>query len=157
MLLSDIVFQETKEIPPIDLQALFRCEQWNDFFDLDEVALHVETALHLVSAWHTNQLVGYARLAGNRLEVEITDVLVKSEYQERGIGTELVRRLVTKIQAVNPYHIQVTPIGDREVHLYGKFGFTEIPSYRCMELHSEKLRRKIAAVRGHKNARDGGE
>jgi len=50
MLLSNIVFQETKEIPPIDLQALFRREQWNDFFDLDAVALHVETALHLVSA-----------------------------------------------------------------------------------------------------------
>lgn len=153
MLCGDIVFKETKDISPVSLQELFRNEQWNDFFDLDEVELHLETALHIVSAWHENQLVGYARLEGNRLSVEITDVLVKTGYQGRGIGTELVSRLVTKIREVDPYFIQVTPISDREVHLYGKFGFTEITYYRRMELISEKLNRKIKAVRGQKKGK----
>lgn len=80
--------------------------------------------------------------------VEITDVLVRAEYQGRGIGTQLVSRLMDKIKQVDPYFIQVTPISDREVHLYGKFGFTEISYYRRMELASKRLNRRLKEVHG---------
>ena len=130
------------------MQQLFRKEEWNDFLTLDEVKFHLDTALHVVSAWNKQELVGYARLEGDgRIWVEISDVLVKSEYQGRGIGTELVKRLVTRIKRIDPFYIQVAPISDREVHLYGKFGFREIPNYRRMELVNEKLTRKVADIR----------
>lgn len=110
---------------------------------------HLQTALYVVSAWHRDELIGYGRLEGDgRISVEISDVLVKAEYQGRGIGIEFVRRLVAHIKQLNPYFIQVTPISDREVHLYSKFGFQEISYYRRMELLTDKLRRKIAEVRG---------
>ena len=149
MLKEKIEYREGKAIPADILQQVFRKEEWNDFLDLDEVQLHIDTALHLVSAWNKKELVGYARLEGDgKIWVEISDVLVKSEYQGRGIGTELVGLLVAYIKKINPYFIQVEPISDREVHLYGKFGFQEITEYRRMELVSEKLVRKIARVRG---------
>ena len=131
------------------LQQLFRKEQWSDFLDLDEVQFHMETALFLVSAWNKEELVGYARLGGDgRIGVEISDVLVKSEYQNRGIGTHLVGLLVAQIKKIDPYFIQVEPISDQSAHLYGKFGFQEIREYRRMELLTEKLTRKVAEVRG---------
>jgi ribosomal protein S18 acetylase RimI-like enzyme len=149
MLKGKIEYREGKAIPADILQQVFRKEEWNDFLDLDEVQLHIDTALHLVSAWNKKELVGYARLEGDgKIWVEISDVLVKSEYQGRGIGTELVGLLVAYIKKINPYFIQVEPISDREAHLYGKFGFQEITEYRRMELVSEKLVRKIAKVRG---------
>ena len=142
MALENIEFRENEDIPAEVLHSLFRKEQWNDFFDLDDMELHLQTALHVVSAWHRNELVGYGRLEGDgRIWVEISDVLVKSECRGRGIGTEIIRRLVEHIKTLDPYYIQVTPISDREVHLYSKFGFTEIPDYRRMELTTEKLAR----------------
>lgn len=151
MIPGDIQFKETNDIPPETMQGLFLKEQWNDFFDLEEVALHLRTALHVVTAWRGDELVGYGRLDGDgRIWVEISDVLVKSEYQGQGIGTEIVRRLVDYIKKLNVYHIQVEPISDREVHLYGKFGFTEYPTRR-MELRTERLDRRCAEVRGSKD------
>lgn len=145
---ENIAYREGKTIPAETLQQVFRKEKWNDFLDLDEVQFHLDTALYLVSAWNEQELVGYARLGGDgKIGVEISDVLVKSEYQGRGIGTELVGLLVAQIKKIDPYFIQVEPISDREVHLYGKFGFQEIREYRRMELLTEKLVRKIAQVR----------
>ncbi|MHB9109452.1 MAG: GNAT family N-acetyltransferase [Armatimonadota bacterium] len=144
-----ITYQETKDVPIDSLCRLFHDEQWNDFYDPDEVALYQQAAVHIITAWDGDRLVGYARLSGTgRLEVEITDVLVESDYQGQGIGTELVGRLVDRIKDIDPYFIQVSPIGDREVHLYEKFGFTEMPNYRRMELMTGRLTEKVKRVRG---------
>ena len=149
MISDSISYCEGQQVDPATVQRLFKEEQWNDFFDLDEVAYHLQTAVYVVTAWHEDQLIGYARLDGdNRLWAEISDVLVRADHQGQGIGTELVRRLMVKIGEINPYYIQVTPIGDREVHLYEKFGFQLMPYYLRMEQCTEKLTKKVAMVRG---------
>lgn len=146
--MSDIQYKETKDISPETLHQLFLKERWNDYFYPEEVELHIRTALHLVTAWDGDELIGYGRVDGDGSTwVEISDVLVKSEYQGWGIGTEITRRLVEYIKTLDVYHIHVEPISDREVHLYGKFGFTGYQTY-WMELPSEKLKRRCAEVRG---------
>ena len=146
--MENIYFKETKDISPEVLHQLFLKEQWNDYYYPAEVELHIDTALHLVTAWDGDDLIGYGRVAGNGATwVEITDLLVKSEYQGKGIGTEITRRLVEFIKTLDVYHIKVEPISDREVHLYGKFGFTGYQTY-WMELESKKLKRRCAEVRG---------
>ena len=111
--------------------------------------LHLDSALYIVSAWNGEELIGYARLEGNRLSVEISDVLVKSEYQGKGTGTQLVDKLVSYIIKLNPYSIQVSPVGEREIHIYEKFGFTKIPEYVKMEIIIQKLVDKISKVRNN--------
>jgi ribosomal protein S18 acetylase RimI-like enzyme len=149
---NSITYCEGEPVDPAMLQRLFREEQWNDFFDLDEVAYHLQTAVHVVTAWDSDQLIGYARLEGdNRLWAEISDVLVRSDHRGQGIGTELVRRLMVRVQEIDPHYIQVTPLGDREIHLYEKFGFRVIPGYIRMEQGTEKLTEKAAKVRGKKD------
>ena len=87
MSLDNLEFKETKDISPELLHRLFLREHWNDYFYPEEVELHIETALHLVSAWDGDELIGYGRVAGDgRTWVEITDVLVKSEYQGHGLS-----------------------------------------------------------------------
>jgi len=146
---DEIEYRESKEVPVQQLHALFRREQWADHLELDEVEFYLEVALHVVTAWRGDEIIGFARLEGDgRISVEISDVLVRSDFQGQGIGTELVRRLVEHIRQLDPYYIQVEPTGDREVHLYEKFGFREMPGCRQMELPNPKLMRKIAEVRG---------
>ena len=153
-MLEGIEFRETKEVPAQELLSLFRREQWCDYMDLEEVEFYLRVALYVVTAWHGSEVIGFARLEGDgRISVEISDVLVKSEYQGQGIGTEMVRRLVEHIWRLDPYYINVEPIGDREVHLYQKFGFREMPGCREMALENPKLSQKCAAVRGEPDCR----
>jgi ribosomal protein S18 acetylase RimI-like enzyme len=77
-------------------------------------------------------------------------VVVKSDYQRRGIGTEIISRLVSFIDEAAPYFVQVSPIGAKEVRLYEKFGFVVMPDYIRMERSTSKLREKIGAVRNRK-------
>ena len=143
-------FNETKDIDARKLMALFRREQWCDYMELDDVEFYLQIALYIVTAWKENELIGFARLSGDgRIDVEISDVLVRTDFQAQGIGTELVRRLVEHIRELDPYYIQVNPIGDREVHLYSKFGFTVMPDFIKMELTTPKLTRKIEQVRAN--------
>jgi len=149
-----IEFKEGTDIPLDILQQLFRKEQWNDFFDREEIQIHLDRALYLVSAWDGQELVGYARLGGDgRIAVEISDVLVISEYQGMGIGTELVKRVVVRIKELDPYFVQVEPIDHRSARLYTKFGFREIRDYRRMELITQKLIDRLAEVRGEKRTK----
>ena len=144
---ADVEYRETKDIDPDTLQHFFRQEQWNDFLDLDEVEHYLRSAVYVVTAWLNDELIGYANLVGDgRTWVEISDVVVKCDCQGRGIATEMVRRMMEHIKELNPYFINVSPIGDREAHLYSKFGFAEVP-YRMMEIKTEKLSRKVAQVR----------
>jgi len=148
-MLDDIELRESKEVPPQPLLALFRKEEWNDFMELDDVEFYLRVAVYVVTAWRGDELIGFARVEGDgRITAEISDVLVRSDCQGQGVGTDLVRRLIHHIRRLDPYYIQVNPIGDREAHLYEKFGFREIPNYRKMELITPKLGRKIAEVRG---------
>ena len=150
-MLEGIEFRETKQISLQEVLSLFRREQWRDLMDIEEVEFYLQVALYIVSAWQGSELIGFARLEGDgRISVEISDVLVRSDFQGQGIGTDLVRRLVDHIRRLDPYYIQVEPIGDREVHIYSKFGFREGKGCRMMQLESPKLTRKLAEVRGHR-------
>jgi predicted GNAT family N-acyltransferase len=112
LVMDNIEFQETKKIPVVKLRSLFLSEQWCDYMDDDEVRFYLEAALHVITAWRGDAIIGFARLDGDgRIGVEISDVLVRSDLQGQGIGTELVRRLVDHIRRLDPYYIQVNPIG----------------------------------------------
>jgi GNAT superfamily N-acetyltransferase len=148
-------FRDTRTIESSTLRQLFREEQWNDFFDLDEVELHLRTALYIVSAWLGDELIGYGRLQGDgRIWIEISDVLVKSEHRGKGIGTEIVRRLVERCRELDPYYIQVSAIKGETEHLYEKFGFSHLDYNTPMELRTEKLLRKGEQLRGNQGIQD---
>lgn len=149
--MNDIEYRVSSKMDVEALSEFFKEEEWNDFLELDEVRVFLDSSLYIVSAWDKNALVGIGRLGGDgRIQVEITDVVVKSDYQSRGIGTEIVSRLVSFIDEAAPYFVQVSPVGEKEVRLYEKFGFVVMPDYIRMERSTSKLREKIGAVRNRK-------
>lgn len=148
-----IGFKDTSDFSAQQLYTLFVREQWNDYLDLEEVVHYINISLHIVTAWHGDELIGIARLAGDgRLCAELTDVLVRSDFQGQGIGTELARRASEEIRRLDPYKAWVEPMGEREIHIYGKLGFGEVSEYRIMEMNSPRLMKKIAAVRGRQHS-----
>ena len=59
----------------------------------------LERTLYSVCALDGKTLVGYARLIGDKtIFLYVQDVMVLPGYQGRGVGTELMERVVLKIQ-----------------------------------------------------------
>jgi ribosomal protein S18 acetylase RimI-like enzyme len=92
------------------------------------------TALHqgllashsLVTAWETASLVGLvSSLSDGHLLVYFTHLLVRPDYQGRGIGTELMIRMMARYK---DFHQQTVLADGRAVDFYKTLGFVRAGS-----------------------------
>ena len=66
--------------------------------DLDRIRRMIENANLIITAWDGNQLIGIARaLTDFSYCCYLSDLAVDAAYQRRGIGRELVRRVLAAI------------------------------------------------------------
>ena len=76
-------------------------------------------------AFEDNRLIGYAEVVSNGVtDAYIQDVMVLPEHQGQGIGTQLMERLLTRLDTEEIYMVSVI-YGDASLRpFYEKFGFT---------------------------------
>ena len=91
-----IEYRDTHDIDLDQLAALFDAVGWQRrTADRVRLARLVSGSLWVVSAWDGEQLVGFARaISDGAFNAYISTVAVLPAYQKRGIGRELVRRLI---------------------------------------------------------------
>lgn len=92
-----IVYREGHDVDLEQLAALFVSAGWNDrASDRARLRAQLVGAMYVVSAWENEALVGFARaISDGATNAYISTVAVLPEYQNRGIGRELVRRLTS--------------------------------------------------------------
>lgn len=97
----EIVYNdEKKNLPIAQLHELFIAVGWSDSGELpdDMKAGFMQPWLHstlVISAWDGDKLVGAVRVLSDTIfRSVIYDLLVLPEFQNKGIGTELVRRCI---------------------------------------------------------------
>ena len=90
-----------------------------------------------IAAYNGGELVGYADSVSNGVtDAYIQDVMVRPDYQGMGIGTELMRRMISEISGRGVYMISV--VYDPSLSgFYRRFGFTEMLSGQ-LETRKEK-------------------
>ena len=89
-----ITYRETHDL---DLDALGRLREDCGFAtrSQDDLAQQVAGARWVVSAWDAARLVGFARAISDGVtNAYVSSVMVDAKYRRRGIGRELIRRLV---------------------------------------------------------------
>ena len=124
--MEGIVFKQTKRIPSRSLQRLFRRMEFSDWLTNRDIEWYLSHALFVVSAWHSRKLVGVGILTGDgRIDVTIDAMIVDEDYQRRGIGTELLTRMIAKTEKLQPYFFQVGACTEMGEALYRRFGFTD--------------------------------
>jgi ribosomal protein S18 acetylase RimI-like enzyme len=91
-----ISYRSTPDVDIFQLAKLFEQAGWHHRTrDLGRLARVVAGSMFVVSAWDDQVLVGFARaISDGASDAQISTVAVHEDYRRRGIGTELIRRLL---------------------------------------------------------------
>ena len=92
-----ILYRVDHNIDLDQLSTLFNSVGWERrTADRERLAQLVRGSLFVVSAWEGERLVGFARaISDGATNAYVSTVAVLPEYQQRGIGREIIQRLVT--------------------------------------------------------------
>jgi ribosomal protein S18 acetylase RimI-like enzyme len=91
-----IVYRDDHEVDLDQLTVLFNAVGWERrTADRERLAQLVRGSMYVVSAWDGDRLVGFARaISDGATNAYISTVAVLPEYQKRGVGRELIQRLI---------------------------------------------------------------
>jgi GNAT superfamily N-acetyltransferase len=116
-----IEFRESRAIQPESVVALYRALAWSAAEKPDALHRALIGSHSLVTAWEGERLAGLGNaISDGHLVVYYPHLLVHPEYQGRGIGTELMRRLMARYRG---FHQHILVADGRAVEFYRKCGF----------------------------------
>jgi len=92
----------------------------------------IENALFLTTAIYKDEVIGMARICGDGgYAIMISDVIVKPDFQNKGIGEKMMERIMEYIKSNlkdgQEIFVNLMAAKNRE-SFYKKFGFTERPN-----------------------------
>ena len=108
---------------------LFESTGWNAVYKVDhsELGQALESSWYVVSVYDGDKLVGIGRVVSDGvLYAMIYDMIVKPSHQGRGIGTTLLKKLITKCKSDRLRDIQLFSAKGK-TQFYSKRGFVERP------------------------------
>jgi len=120
-----IIYNDTKkDLPPEQLHKLFVSAGWSGGSETPDMLKNYNkpfiNSTLVISAWENGDLIGAARVLSDRMfRSVIYDLLVLPEYQNMGIGKELVRRCV----AHYPESEWLVGTEEKTAGFYEKIGF----------------------------------
>jgi len=119
--MAEIRYTEPKDLPLEGVLALYRANGWSAA-GKPQLLLKGLLASHLlITAWDEETLVGLGNtLSDGFLVVYYSHMLVLPDYQGRGIGTELMRRLMERYRG---FHQHLLVADGRAIEFYRKCGF----------------------------------
>jgi ribosomal protein S18 acetylase RimI-like enzyme len=95
---DEISYHDTQDVDIFQLARLLEQAGAHDRSrDTGRLAKLVSGSMFVVSAWHGDRLVGFARAISDGVsDAYICDVAVLEDYRLRGIGRELLMRLIRR-------------------------------------------------------------
>jgi GNAT superfamily N-acetyltransferase len=110
---------ENKEVTASDIMSVFESVGWNK--STENIIAAFQNSWYIL-AYDEDRLVGFARAISDcYYYTGIYDVVVRPEYQRKGIARTMVQRLLDKFKGT--YFFLTYTEGNRE--LYAKCGFTD--------------------------------
>lgn len=130
--MEQIAIREYTQYPEAEILNLYRSVGWSVYYSHPEVLRQVfEHSLRVLAAYDGDQLVGLIRAVGDgQTVVFIQDLLVAPVYQRRGIGRDLVARLLERFQNVRQVYL-ITDDTPETVGFYKAVGLTPVEEVHC--------------------------
>ena len=122
--MSIIYNDEKKNLPSEQLHGLFMSAGWSDGSGTPDMLEHFNmpfiNSTLVISAWENERLVGVVRVLSDKIiRSVIYDLVVLPEYQNKGIGTELIKRCIAKF----PHSEWLVQTTEKISNYYEKIGF----------------------------------
>ncbi len=131
--MSAIVYKDDKVLPRGQVVALYRALNWSSAEKPELLLKAMENSHTVVTAWDGDRLVGLGNaISDGCLVVYYPHLAVHPEYQGRGIGTEIVRRMQARYEG---FHQQAVLADGRAADFYRKVGFTQAGSCQAMWIY----------------------
>jgi GNAT superfamily N-acetyltransferase len=116
-----IRYSDTRDLPLENIVALYRANEWSSAQKPELLHKALLSAHSLITAWDGHNLVGLGNaISDGYLVVYYPHLLVLPEYQRRGIGTEIMRRLIARYEG---FHQHMLVADGRALEFYRKCGF----------------------------------
>ena len=112
---------------------------WGQGPSLEQTELAMKNTLFRVSVYDDNNIVAMARMIGDMgLDYYIKDVVVRPEYQNKGIGKMLIHELMKFINdngiSGTDIFVELCAMPDK-ILFYKKFGFSANEAQRLKIMH----------------------
>lgn len=120
-----ITYSNKRTIDTKSLEELYTDAQWTAYTkDLHQLHQAVLQSYDVISAWDEERLVGLVRTVSDGLTiVYIQDILVLNSYQNKGIASTLMQKILAKHTNVRQ-KVLLTEDAPNVRHFYEKNGFT---------------------------------
>ncbi|WP_339229534.1 GNAT family N-acetyltransferase [Oceanobacillus sp. FSL K6-2867] len=98
----NIQYIENNSFKEYEIKTLYDDVKWTAYTkDMPRLLSAIKNSLAVITAWDNENLVGLIRVVGDGLTIiYIQDILVLQNYQNEGIGSELMKRILYKYQDV---------------------------------------------------------
>ena len=109
---------------------LFQTTGWNEEykFSMEDLAKAINNSWYTMSIYNSNALIGFGRIIADGVHhALIVDLIIRPDYQGKGLGSELLDKLVNKCKNNNIRDIQLFAAKDKS-EFYEKAGFKKRPS-----------------------------
>ena len=116
-----IEYAETKDFQSQQVESLFLSVGWSSGKYPEKLTVALKNSDSVISAWDNGELIGLVNALSDKImTVYFHYFLVKPEYQSKGIGKNLMERMLTKYQS---YARKALIAYEGEVGFYEKCGF----------------------------------
>ncbi|MBQ2872414.1 MAG: GNAT family N-acetyltransferase [Bacilli bacterium] len=115
-----------------EFNYLYDAVGWGSY-DKEISSKALKNNIYSVSLYDNNQIVGYGRIIGDGyIFLYIQDIMVSPEHQGKHIGTEIMNKLLDKIEEIkkeNPDILVYLGASLGKEKFYEKFGFIKREDY----------------------------
>lgn len=107
-----------------ELKQLYDSVEWYAYTQNPQnLYVAVQNSLSVFQAWEKDKLVGQIRAVGDGISIlYIQDILISPDYQNQGIGTALIKRMLGAYPNVRQ-RVLLTEEAPDVRHFYEKCGF----------------------------------
>ncbi len=119
--MTEIVYRDIHEFTTEDLKDLFLSVEWSSGHFPEKLQIAMRNFETVISAWDGDKLVGMVcAMDDGIMTAYVHYLLVRPEYQDKGIGKEMVLR----VKEIYKDYLRIVVIGyDEEVGFYESCGF----------------------------------
>jgi ribosomal protein S18 acetylase RimI-like enzyme len=119
-----IKYKENVKIDTPSLQSLYDNVLWTSYTkDMPRLVEAFKSSLKVITAWEDDTLVGLIRVVGDgQTIIYIQDILILESYQNQGIGSHLIEKVLTIYQDVRQKVLLTNDAVDVRT-FYEKHGF----------------------------------